>query len=77
MHSSGVPLTDDATAGDIMDVDHTVAGHLPDRAVEAGAPIMSKGEERAAARESTTAFAGQSDASFQEPVLNCSILQTG
>lgn len=72
MHSSGVPLTDDTTPGDVMDVDHTIAGHLPDRAVEAGASVMNKEEERAAARESTTAFAGQSGALTKKSVLNAS-----
>ena len=45
-----------------MDIDRTIEEHLPDRAVEAGVPILSKEEERAAARESTTAFAGKLDA---------------
>ncbi|KAI0728586.1 ARM repeat-containing protein [Fomitopsis betulina] len=65
MHSSGVPLTDDATAGEMIDVDHTVVEHLPDHAVEAGASVMSKEEERAAARESTTAFADWVTALFR------------
>ena len=62
IHSSGAPLTDDAPAGSMMDIDRTIEEHLPDRAVEAGVPILSKEEERAAARESTTAFAGKLDA---------------
>ena len=61
MHSAGVPLTDDAAVGELMDVDQTAESQLPDRAVEAGVPLLSKEEERAAARESTTAFAGKSD----------------
>ncbi|KAH9937428.1 ARM repeat-containing protein [Fomitopsis serialis] len=65
MHSAGVPLTDDAAAGEMMDVDHAAGSQLPDRAVGAGAPIMNKEEERAAARESTTAFADWVTALFR------------
>ncbi|TFY56124.1 hypothetical protein EVJ58_g7830 [Rhodofomes roseus] len=65
MHSAGVPLTDDATAGEMIDIDEAADSQLPDRAVGAGAPVMNKEEERAAARESTTAFADWVTAMFR------------
>lgn len=56
MHQSGVPLTDGIPDEERMQVDSDT--RLPD-GIEDGASVLSRADERALARESTAAFAGE------------------
>ncbi|OBZ79732.1 Proteasome activator complex subunit 4A [Grifola frondosa] len=57
MHQAGVSLSSDAPAEEMMDVDSNNGVHLPDGTDVGGAPVLSREEERALARESTAGFA--------------------
>lgn len=58
MEQSGLPLSSDAPAEDIVDVDEDEQVRMPD-GTETVAQVLSRDEERVLARESTAAFAGQ------------------
>ena len=58
MEQSGLPLSSDAPAEDIMDVDEGEQPRMPD-GTETGVQVLSRDEERILARESTAAFAGR------------------